>query len=396
MTKLNEVVIVDAVRTAIGSFGGALSSIPATQLGSIVIEALIKRSNIDKGLVDEVIMGTVLPANLGQAPARQAALGAGLPASVECMTINKVCGSGLKSVMLAAQAIMLGDAEIVIAGGMENMSRAPHYLDTLRSGIKMGDSTLTDSMIKDGLWDVYNNCHMGNIAEQCAAEHNISRAEQDDFAMMSYKRAKEAQAKGLFKDEIIPIETPQRKGDPIIFDTDEEPSKVNFEKLKTLRSVFKKDGTVTAANASSINDGASAVLVMSREKAEALNLKPMAKIVAQASASKSPDQFTVAPTDAINKVLAKANLTKDDIDVYEINEAFSVVSLANNRLLNLSDEKVNINGGAVALGHPIGASGARVLTTLLYVMRQKEAKYGLASLCIGGGEASAVVVSCDW
>jgi acetyl-CoA C-acetyltransferase len=392
MAQIKEVVIVSAARTPIGSFNGSLKGIPATKLGSIVIEETIKRANIEKSIVDEVIMGIVLPANLGQAPARQAALGAGLDNSVACLTINKVCGSGLKSVMLAAQAIMVGDADVIVAGGMENMNNVPYYFEGARFGLKMGDSKMIDGMIKDGLWDVYNDFHMGIAAELCAKEFNISREEQDEYAVLSYKRALEAQKNNLFKDEIVPVEIPQRKGDPVVFDTDEEPPKVKFEKIQSLRPAFQKDGTVTAANASSINDGAAAVVVMSAEKAEELGLKPMARIVAQASASKEPVNFTTAPADSINKVLNKAGLNTDDIDLYEINEAFAVVSLINNRLLKLSTEEVNINGGAVALGHPIGASGARVLTTLLYAMRQKNAKRGIASLCIGGGEASALII----
>lgn len=392
MATIKEVVIVSAARTPIGSFSGALKGIPATKLGSIVIEETIKRANIEKSIVDEVIMGIVLPANLGQAPARQAALGAGLDNSTACLTINKVCGSGLKSVMLAAQAIMVGDADVIVAGGMENMNNVPYYFEGARFGLKMGDSKMIDGMIKDGLWEVYNDFHMGIAAELCAKEFNISREEQDEYAVLSYKRALEAQKNNLFKDEIVPVEIPQRKGDPVVFDTDEEPPKVKFEKIQSLRPAFQKDGTVTAANASSINDGAAAVVVMSAEKAEELGLKPIARIVAQASASKEPVNFTTAPADSINKVLNKAGLNTDDIDLYEINEAFAVVSLINNRLLKLSTEKVNINGGAIALGHPIGASGARVLTTLLYAMRQKNAKRGIASLCIGGGEASALII----
>ena len=392
MSDLKEVVIIDAVRTPIGSFGGALAEISAPKLGSTVIKALLQRTHIAPDQIDEVIMGCVLPANTGMAPARQAALGAGLPDKVECMTINKVCGSGLKSVMLAAQAIRCGDAEVVIAGGMENMSQAPFYLQGLRNGLKMGHSTLIDSMLRDGLWDVYNDTHMGNLAELCAAEYKLSREAQDDYAILSYRRAQEAQQQGLFKAEIVPVEIPQRKGDPLLFEADEEPAKVNFDKLKTLRPVFIKEGTVTAANASSINDGAAAVLVMSAAKAAELGLKPIARIVAHASAYKSPAWFTTAPADAINKVLARAGLTTGDIDVYEINEAFAAVSLANNQILGLTADKVNLNGGAVALGHPLGASGARVLTTLLNVMKQKKAKRGLSSLCIGGGEATALIV----
>lgn len=392
MSEDHSVVIVDAVRTAIGSFSGALAEIPAPQLGSQVIKALLQRSGIAPDQIDEVIMGCVLPAATGMAPARQAALGAGLPDTVECMTINKVCGSGLKSVMLAAQAIQCGDAGIVIAGGMENMSQAPFYLQGVRSGLKMGHSTLIDSMLRDGLWDVYDDTHMGSLAELCAEECKISREAQDEFAIESYRRAQAAQQQGLFQNEIVPVMIPQRKGDPLRFEADEEPGKVNFDKLKTLRPVFRKDGAVTAANASSINDGAAAVLLMSAAKARSLGLKPMAKIVAQAATAKSPRWFTTAPADAIKKVLGKAGLTVNDIDLFEINEAFAVVSLANNQLLGLSADKVNVHGGAVALGHPLGASGARILATLLNAMQQRGARRGLASLCIGGGEAVALIV----
>jgi acetyl-CoA C-acetyltransferase len=392
MQKLREVVIASSARTAIGSFNGAFRDIPATKLGSIVTKAVLERAGCDKSHVDEVIMGCVLPANLGQAPARQAALGAGLNDSVQCMTINKVCGSGLKSVMLAAQAIMVGDADVIIAGGMENMSQTPYYLDRARFGLKMGHAQILDGMIKDGLWDVYNDFHMGNAAEICAKECSISRAEQDEYSEMSYKRALKAQENGWFKEEIVPVEIPQRKGDSLVITADEEPTKVNFEKMKSLRPVFIEDGTVTAANASSINDGAAAALVMSKEKADELGIKPQVKIVAQASAAKEPVNFTIAPTDAINRVLKKANLTTNDIDLYEINEAFAVVSLINNKLLGLRLDKVNVHGGAVALGHPIGASGARILTTLIYAMKHLDKKLGLASLCIGGGEASALIV----
>ena len=392
MLQLKEVVIVSSVRTAIGSFNGVFKDIPATNLGSIVINAVLERANLDKNLVDEVIMGSVLPANLGQAPARQAALGAGLNNSTECLTVNKVCGSGLKSVMLAAQAIMTGDAEIIVAGGMENMTRTPYYLDKARFGSKLGHAQMIDGMIRDGLWDVYNDFHMGNAADLCAKENSISRETQDEYSILSYQRALAAQKKDLFKEEIIGVEIPQRKGDPVIILEDEEPAKVNFEKLKTLRPVFDKEGTVTAANASSINDGAAAVLVMSFDKAKSLGITPEFKIVAQSSAAKLPEQFTTAPTDAINRLLQKVGIMSADIDYYEINEAFAVVSLINNQLLNLPVEKVNVNGGAIALGHPIGASGARILTTLLHIMRTNQAKQGIASLCIGGGEASAMLV----
>ena len=392
MDTLKEVVIIDAVRTAIGRFNGSLKDVSAPKLGGIVIKALLERTGIDPKEIDEVIMGNVLPANEGQAPARQAALAAGLPNSVQCMTINKVCGSGLKSVMLAAQAIMTGDADVIIAGGMENMSQVPYYLEGARFGMKMGHKTVIDGMVKDGLWDVYNDYHMGSAAELCARECNISREEQDAYAEMSYKRAQLAIKEGVFKDEIVEVTIPQRKGDAIVFETDEEPLKVNFDKLRKLRPAFEKEGSVTAANASSINDGASAVLVMTKEKAQKLDIKPMVKIVAQASAAKAPEYFTTAPADAVNKALNKAGLSIDDIDLFEINEAFSVVSIINNRLLGLSSENVNVNGGAVALGHPIGASGARIVVTLLHEMKRKDIKRGLASLCIGGGEASTLIV----
>jgi acetyl-CoA C-acetyltransferase len=392
MRELKEVYIIDAVRTPIGSFMGALSSVPAPKLGSAVIKGLIDRNKLPADSVDEVIFGNVIQAGEGQAPARQAALGAGLDNSVECMTINKVCGSGLKSVMLAAQAIMVGDADVVIAGGMENMSQIPFYLKNARSGFKMGDQKLVDGMLGDGLVDAYDNIHMGNIAELCAEEYNITREAQDDFAVESYKRALKAIDEKVFEDEIIPIEVPGRKGAVTVISEDEEPGKVNFDKLKTIRPVFKKDGSITAANASSINDGASAVLLMTKEKADKLGLKPMAKVTAQAAASKDPKWFTTAPIDAVNKVLDKAGMTTEQIDLFEINEAFSVVSLTVNKELKLDPAKVNINGGAVALGHPIGASGARILTTLLHNMKKENAKYGLASLCIGGGEATALIV----
>jgi acetyl-CoA C-acetyltransferase len=392
MAQNREVVIVSSARTAIGSFNGGLKDIPATALGSIVIRAAIERAGISPQIVDEVIMGNVLQANEGQAPARQAALGAGLDKSVACMTINKVCGSGLKSVMLAAQAIAVGDADVIVAGGMENMSQVPFYLNGARTGLKLGHARLIDGMIRDGLWDVYNDFHMGDAAEVCAAECNISRDEQDDFAIMSYHRAIQAQNDGLFIPEIIGVEIPGKKGEVNLFNVDEEPAKVNFDKIRSLKPAFKKDGTVTAANASSINDGAAAVVVMAREVAERVGIKNMFRIISQASAAKEPQYFTTAPADSIRKALQKAGLAIEQIDLFEINEAFAVVSLINNRLLSLSPEKVNVHGGAVALGHPIGASGARILTTLLHTMRQRGASTGLASLCIGGGEASTLIV----
>jgi acetyl-CoA C-acetyltransferase len=392
MAGLREAVIVSACRTPIGAFNGALASVPATQLGAIVVKEALKRANLPGDEVDEVIMGCVLPANLGQAPARQAALGAGLPTKVECMTINKVCGSGLKSVMLAAQAVAVGDADVIVAGGMENMSQAPYYLAKARQGYRLGHGELIDGMIKDGLWDVYNNFHMGNAAELCAREMKITREDQDDFAALSYRRALEAQEKGWFKEEIVPVPVPQRKGEPLLVEADEEPPKVNFEKMKTLRPAFEKEGTVTAANASKINDGAAAVVVMSAEKAKEKGLQPLVRIVAQASFAQDPAWFTTAPVYAVRKVLEKAGLRLEDIDLFEINEAFSVVLLAAQRTLGIPLEKINIHGGAVALGHPIGASGARILTTLIYAMRRTGAKRGLATLCIGGGEASALIV----
>ena len=392
MKQLREVVIVGAARTPVGSFGGVFKDVPATKLGSIAIKAALERSGTPFDAVDEVIMGNVLTANEGQAPARQAALGAGLDVSVECMTINKVCGSGLKAVMLAAQAIMVGDADVIVAGGMENMSQVPYYVPKARYGYRLGNGELVDGMIKDGLWDVYNNFHMGNAAELCARECNVSREEQDEFAALSYRRALKAQEEGWFDAEIVPVEVPQRKGDPIIVDKDEEPGKVIFEKMPKLRPAFEKDGTVTAANSSKINDGGAAVVVMAKEKAEELGIKPLFKIVSQASAAKAPEYFTKAPADSIRKALKKAELSIDDIDLFEINEAFAVVAIVNNRFLNIPVEKVNIHGGAVAIGHPIGASGARILSTLLFAMKKNNAKRGVASLCIGGGEAAALVV----
>jgi len=392
MAEKREVVIVSACRTAIGSFGGVLSTVPVTKLGSIVIKEAVKRANVKPEDVNEVIMGIILSGGVGQAPARQASIYAGLPNHVECLTINKVCGSGLKSVMLAAQAIALGDADIVVAGGMENMNLAPYALYKARTGYRMGNGELVDLMIKDGLWDVYNDFHMGMAAELCADEFKVSREEQDEFAVGSYKKALEAIEQGKFKDEIVPVEIPQRKGDPVIVDEDEEPKRAKLDKVSSLRPAFKKDGTVTAANASSINDGASALVVMAEEKAKELGITPLVKVKEQASLAKAPEWFTTAPADGIKKVLDKANLTLDDIDIFEINEAFSVVSIVTNRLLGLNPEKVNLKGGAVALGHPIGASGARILTTLIYAMKEHNAKRGLASLCIGGGESANLII----
>ena len=388
---MKKIVITSAKRTPIGSFNGTLSSLSAAKLGSIAIKSVIDDTKININLVDEVIMGNVLTAGQGQAPARQAAIYAGLPNKTEALTINKMCGSGLKAVMLAHQAIIVGDAEVIIAGGQESMSTAPYLLDKARNGYRLGDGKIIDSMVKDGLWDVYNDIHMGSCAESCARDFDFKREELDEFTINSYKKALAAQKSGKFIDEIIPVTIKSRK-DEIIVDTDEEPGNVKFEKIPSLKPVFEKDGVVTAANASSINDGAAALMIMTEEKAKELGLTPLVEIIAQSSAAKAPIEFTTAPADAIQKVLKKAKLKKDDIDIFEINEAFAVVSLAVNKLLKLDASRVNVNGGAVALGHPIGASGARILTTLIYEMKKQNSTYGLASLCIGGGEASALIV----
>jgi len=388
---MKKVVITHAKRTPVGAFNGALSSISSPKLGSIVIRSLLNESGINPDLIDEVIMGNVITAGIGQAPARQAALYAELPEKTECLTINKMCGSGLKAVMLAQQAILCGDADIIIAGGQESMSNAPYFLSNARSGYRLGNSTIYDTILTDGLMDVYNNIHMGNCAEVCAKDFNFTREQLDGFAIQSYKRAIEAQQKGLFDDEIVGVKVKSKKGEEVVT-KDEEPVKVNFEKIPSLKPAFDKNGIITAANSSKINDGAAALLIMSEEKSKELGYKPMAEIVAQSSAAKAPIEFPTAPADAILKVLKKAGLKPQDIDLYEINEAFAVVSLAVNKLVGLSEENVNVNGGAIALGHPIGASGARILTTLLYEMQRRNSKYGLASLCIGGGEASAVIV----
>lgn len=389
---MREVVIASAARTPVGSFQGALSDVPSTRLGSVAIEAALERAGISVDEVDECVMGCVLPAGLGQAPARQAALGAGLPKSVGCLTINKVCGSGLKAVMLAFDAVRLGEAEVVVAGGMESMTRAPYALDKARGGYRMGDGEIVDLMIKDGLWDVYNDFHMGVAAELCGEKYGFTREIQDEFAIESYTRAQKAQKDGLFKDEIVPVSVPQRKGDPVVVSEDEGPGQAKMDKIPKLRPAFKKDGTVTAANASSINDGGAAVVVMSAELAKEKGIEPLAKIVAHSAAGREPEWFTTAPVEAMNKLFEKTGLTADDIDVFEINEAFSVVTLAANKEFDLDPAKVNVNGGSVAIGHPIGASGARILTTLLFAMKQRDAKRGLATLCIGGGEAVAMIV----
>lgn len=387
-----EVYIIAGVRTPIGSFQGALSSVSATRLGAAAIKGALAKAGIDPSHVDEVYMGNVLGANLGQAPARQAAVFAGLPHNVICTTINKVCASGMKSIMLAANAITLGDAHIVVAGGMESMSNVPHYLGQSRTGYKLGHGELTDGMIKDGLWDVYNNYHMGNAAELCAKECNVSREMQDEFTIESYKRAQNAISQGFFKGEIVPVEIPQRSGVPVIVDTDEEPARVSFDKIPGLKPVFIKDGTVTAANASTLNDGASALILASAEAVEKYGLKPIAKFRAGADAEKAPEWFTTAPSDAIPKALAKAGVTKDQIDAWEINQAFAVVSIANEQILGLDRTKVDTWGGAVALGHPLGSSGSRIVVTLLSVLAANGGKLGAAGICNGGGGASAVVI----
>ncbi|MDP2883437.1 MAG: thiolase family protein [Ignavibacteria bacterium] len=387
----NDVVIVSACRTPIGSFMGALGSVTAPGLGAIVVEEAVRRAGIKKSDVQEVIMGNVLAAGLGQAPARQAALFAGLPDTVECLTINKMCGSGMKAVMLATQAIRLGDADTVVAGGMESMSNSPYLLDKARDGYRMGHGKIIDSMIKDGLWDVYNDYHMGNAAEICARECAIPREAQDEFAILSYKRAQGSWADGRFKEEVVPVKIKSKQGESIV-DQDEEPFKTNFDKVPKLKPAFQPDGTVTAANASKVNDGGAALVLMSSEKAGALGVKPLARIVSYGSSAKKPEWFTTAPVDVIAKVLANAGLKVHDIDLFEVNEAFAVVSLAVQKLVGIETEKLNVNGGAVALGHPIGASGARILVTLLHALKQRKMKRGMAAICIGGGEASAVIV----
>jgi len=385
-------VIVAAKRTPIGAFQGNLSSVLAPKLGAIAIKAVVEETGIDKSKINEVIMGNVLSAGIGQAPARQAAIYAGLPNLVEALTINKMCGSGLKAVMLADQAIRCGDAEVVIAGGMESMSNAPYLLKHARSGQRLGHGKMIDSLIHDGLWDAYNDTHMGNCAEMLSKERNYTREAQDEFAVTSYKRAQTAQAEGVFESEIVPVKIPQRKGDSVFISEDEEPGKARFDKIPTLRPAFEKDGAITAANASKLNDGAAVILIMSEEKAIKLRLTPIARIVAQVSAAHEPEWFTTAPGKAIGKVLEKANLSTNDIDLWEINEAFSAVTMAAIDDFKIDPAKVNIYGGAVAIGHPIGASGARIFTTLMNGMTRTETKYGLATLCIGGGEASALIV----
>ena len=389
---MKEVVIVSAVRTPMGSFGGALSSMSATQLGSTAIKGAVEKAGINPDEIDEVYMGNVLQANLGQAPARQAAMGAGLSPNIPCTTINKVCSSGMKSIMLAAQSIICGDNDIVVAGGMENMSAVPHYFDKGRNGQKLGDMKLIDGLVKDGLTDVYNKVHMGNCAELCAKEMNISREAQDTFAIESYNRSADAWANGKFNAEVVPVSVPQRRGDDIVISEDEEYKNVKMDKIPNLRPVFDKEGTVTAANASTLNDGAAALILMSAEKAKELNLHPMAKIRSYADAAQQAEWFTTAPAKALPIALEKANVSTNDVDFFELNEAFSVVGLANIEKLGLDASKVNVHGGAVSLGHPLGCSGARIIVTLLHVLKQNNGKLGAAGICNGGGGASAMVV----
>lgn len=387
-----EVYIVSAVRTPIGSFGGALKDIPATQLGAIAIKAAVERAGIKPTDVQEVYMGCVLQANLGQAPARQAALLAGLHENVCCTTINKVCASGMKAIMNGAQSILLGDADVVVAGGMENMSAAPFYAPAMRWGNKYGNTNLIDGMAKDGLTDVYKDYAMGNAAELCARECNISREQQDEFAVESYKRSQAAINEGKFADEIINVEIPQRTGDSVMFVRDEEPFNVKFEKIPSLKSPFEKGGSVTAANASTINDGAAALLLVSKEKADELGLKPIAKILSYADAEQAPEWFTTTPSLAVPKAIKKAGLAIEQVDYFELNEAFSVVGIVNTQNMKLDAAKVNVNGGAVALGHPLGCSGARIIVTLINVLKQNNGKIGAAGICNGGGGASAMVI----
>tara|TARA_B100001057_G_C22747074_1_gene910186 strand:+ start:169 stop:1347 length:1179 start_codon:yes stop_codon:yes gene_type:complete len=388
---MKDIVIVAAKRTPMGSFGGSLSTVPATNLGGFAIKGALDSIDLDANLVDEVFMGNVLQANLGQAPSRQAAILAGINENTPCTTINKVCASGMKAIFFAAQSIKCGDSEIVVAGGMENMSMVPHYYNA-RQAKKLGDVKLTDGMVKDGLTDVYNKVHMGSCADECAIEYNISREDQDDFAIQSYKKASDAIKSGLFKNEIVHVNIPQRKGDDIVITEDEEYKNVKLEKLPKLKPVFSPNGTVTAANASTLNDGASAVILMSSEKANELNLKPLAKIISYADASQDPKWFTTSPAKAVHKALKKSNLNTQDIDYWELNEAFSIVGIVNTKLLKLDPNKVDVNGGAVALGHPLGSSGSRIVITLINVLKQNGGKIGVAGICNGGGGASALII----
>jgi len=389
---MKEVYIISAVRTPIGSFGGALKSLSATQLGAIAIKGALQKSGIKTEQIQDVLMGCVLQANLGQAPARQAAKFAGLPDEVNCTTINKVCASGMKAIAFATQSILLGDADIVVAGGMESMSNVPYYSPLLRWGNKYGDVLLIDGLAKDGLTDVYDGKAMGNAAELCAATCGINREEQDKFAIASYKRSQSAWNDGKFTNEIVPVEIPQRKGEPVVFAKDEEPFNVKFDKIASLSPAFQKDGTVTAANASTMNDGAAALVLMSKEKADELGLKPIAKILSYADAEQAPEWFTTTPSIAVPMAVAKAGLTMSDINYWELNEAFAVVGIENTKRMKLDPSKVNVHGGAVSIGHPLGASGARIIVTLINVLKQNDAKYGAAGICNGGGGASAMVI----
>ena len=388
---MKEVVIVSAVRTPMGSFGGSLSTVSATQLGASAIKGALEKINLNPSEIEEVYMGNVLQANLGQAPAKQAAIFAGISENTPCTPINKVCASGMKAISLAVQAIKCGDANVIVAGGMENMSSVPHYYSA-RNAVKLGDVKITDGMVKDGLTDVYNQVHMGVCADQCADEYHISRKDQDDFAIKSYERAARAWSEGNFNEEIVPVAVPQRRGEDLIVSEDEEYKNVKLEKIPQLRAVFNKEGTVTAANASTLNDGASALILMSKEKAEELEIKPIAKVVSYADAAQEPQWFTTAPAKAVPKALAKANLKTTDIDYWELNQAFSVVGLVNTKLLGLDPSKVDVNGGAVALGHPLGSSGSRIIVTLINVLKQNNGKFGAAGICNGGGGASALVI----
>lgn len=389
---MKEVFIVSAVRTPMGSFMGSLANVPATKLGAAAVKGALEKINLDPSQVQEIYMGNVLQAGEGQAPARQVALGAGLSQNTPATTINKVCASGMKAVMMAAQAIKSGDVDVIVAGGMENMSLVPHYFNA-RNATKLGDVKMQDGMVLDGLTDVYNKVHMGVCAEKCAKDYEFSREDQDNFAIESYKKSAKAWSEGKFNEEIVPVEIPQRKGEPVIFSEDEEYKSVNFDKIPSLPTVFQKEnGTVTAANASTLNDGASALVLMSKEKMDELGLKPLAKIVAYADAAEEPENFTTAPAKALPLALQKANLQITDVDYFEFNEAFSVVGLANNKILGLDAAKVNVNGGAVSLGHPLGSSGSRIIVTLIQVLKQNNAKYGAAAICNGGGGASAIII----
>ena len=387
-----EVYVISAVRTPLGSFGGSLKDMSATQLGAAAIKGALEKAGVDANKVNDVLMGCVLQANLGQAPARQASMLAGLPVNVNCTTVNKVCASGMKSIALAAQSILLGDADIVVAGGMESMSNVPYYVPNLRWGNKYGNTNLVDGLAHDGLTDVYKNYAMGNAAELCASECGISREDQDTFAIESYQRSQAAINAGKFENEIVPVSIPQRKGDPVVFAKDEEPFNVKFDKIAGLRPAFQKDGTVTAANASTMNDGAAALVLMSKEKADELGLKPIAKILSWADAEQAPEWFTTTPSLAVPKAVEKAGLKMEDISYWELNEAFAVVGIENTKRMKLDPAKVNVNGGAVSLGHPLGASGARIIVTLINILKQNNAIYGAAGICNGGGGASAMVV----